>query len=93
MYGYINKKALLDYARNQKDGKIDSNDIARFPRADVAPKSEVAREIFDELLEKIELISIVAQPTDGFTQGVIKTFNKTSALISELKKKYTEEKT
>ena len=40
MDGYINKKALLDFARNHIGGKIDANDIARFPCADVAPKSE-----------------------------------------------------
>lgn len=34
MYGYIDAGKLMDFANNHVAG-IDSNDIARFPRADV----------------------------------------------------------
>ena len=68
----------------------ERKDAEELYNAGYRKQSDVASEIFEELIEKLELISIVAQPTDGFTQGVIKTFNKTSALITELKKKYTE---
>ena len=36
-YGYIDAGALMDYCQNTKDGTIDCNDIARFPRANVEP--------------------------------------------------------
>lgn len=36
-FGYASVAALMALARNQKDRKIDCNDIARFPRAAVAP--------------------------------------------------------
>jgi hypothetical protein len=32
---YIDADALVDFANNHKDKTIDSNDIARFPTADV----------------------------------------------------------
>ena len=36
-YGYIDAGALMKYCQNTKDGTIDCNDIARFPRANVEP--------------------------------------------------------
>ena len=32
---YIERKALMDFANNHVNGIIDTNDIARFPAADV----------------------------------------------------------
>lgn len=32
---YIEMNALIEFANNHKEGKIDSNDIARFPISDV----------------------------------------------------------
>ena len=33
---YIEREALIDFANNHKGNVIDTNDIARFPAADVA---------------------------------------------------------
>lgn len=53
MNGYICKKELLEFARNHVGGKIDANDIARFPCTDVVPKSEFEelRKQNDELIK------------------------------------------
>ena len=40
---YIDADKLIEFANNHKDKMIDANDIARFPRADVVPKSEVEK--------------------------------------------------
>ena len=37
MAEYIDREALLAFAHNHVGGMIDSNDIARFPAADVRP--------------------------------------------------------
>lgn len=36
-YDMIRRDALLEFARNHIDGKIDANDIARFPYANAEP--------------------------------------------------------
>ena len=36
MRKYIEMNALIEFANNHKEGKIDSNDISRFPISDVA---------------------------------------------------------
>lgn len=36
-YDMIRRDALLEFARNHIDGKIDCNDIARFPYANAEP--------------------------------------------------------
>jgi rubrerythrin len=36
-YDMIRRDALLEFARNHIDGKIDCNDIARFPYANAKP--------------------------------------------------------
>ena len=67
--------------------------IDRQPTADVAPKSEVAREIFAEMLEKLNHIVITAD-VDVEYNTFMKTINQVcsavSAELAELKKKYTE---
>ena len=37
MAEYIKKKDLVKFACRHVDGKLDANDIARFPTADVVP--------------------------------------------------------
>ena len=37
MAEYIEKKNLIEFACRHIDGKVDANDIARFPTADVVP--------------------------------------------------------
>ena len=37
MAEYIEKKKLIEFACRHIDGKVDANDIARFPTADVVP--------------------------------------------------------
>lgn len=69
-------------------------DILRIDTADVAPKSEVSREIFAEMLEKLNHIVITAD-VDVEYKTFMKTINQVcsavSAELAELKKKYTEE--
>ena len=75
--------------------------LIQAPVADVVPKSEVAREIFEEI-EKSVVSKIPMKFTPifkrdlGYDAGVIDgkhdAFFEVLVLISELKKKYTEEK-
>jgi hypothetical protein len=102
MNGYINKKALLEFAQNHKDGQIDANDIARFPCADVVPKSEVAellRLMFnddcacnyngnDEWLPFKCKYALTDCPTPPERLGCWMEFVEYG--LAELKKKYTE---
>ena len=39
-YGYVSIDALMDFAHNHVNGMIDSNDIARFPIANVKDANE-----------------------------------------------------
>ena len=52
MARYIDADKLIEFANNHKDKMIDANDIARFPRANVVPKSEV--ESINPIQEAIE---------------------------------------
>lgn len=52
---------------------------------------EVAREIFEELDNRLDDISVVSANGDGFTMGVGKTFEKVTGIVEELKKKYLGE--
>lgn len=47
-YGYVSVDALMEFANNHVNGMIDSNDIARFPKADVkdANEQQSLQEIF-----------------------------------------------
>ena len=68
--------------------------IDNIPTADVAPKSEVAREIFDELDGRLDKICIVANKETEYSSfiGVVQqVFDAVGVVIAELKKKYTEE--
>ena len=69
--------------------------------ADVAPKSEVAREIFEEIERKVASkipmkFTPIFKRDLGYDAGVIDgkhdAFYEVLVLIAELKKKYTEEK-
>lgn len=60
------------------------------PAADVAPRAEVAREIFEELDKRLDYITVVASPNDCFITTFRKTMEKVTAEIEDLKKKYTE---
>lgn len=48
MDGYIHKKSLIEFAHNHINGQIDTNDITRFPCANVIPKREIEK-IFEEI--------------------------------------------
>lgn len=54
-------------------------------------KQEVAREIFADIDRMLDDIVIVQENDDDFQTTVIKTFEKVTDCIAELKKKYTEE--
>lgn len=56
-------------------------------------QKEVAREIFEELDNRLDDISVVSANGDGFTMGVGKTFEKVTGIVEELKKKYAEGET
>lgn len=74
-----------------------SDEIARMPTADVAPRAEVAREIFEEIEEyaelQIESLNI-AEKVDlsgaAFFGGGKQAFVILLDRLAELKKKYTE---
>lgn len=48
-FGYVSVDALMDFAHNHVNGMIDSNDIARFPKANVkdANEQQSLQEIFE----------------------------------------------
>ena len=77
--------------------------INRTPAADVAPKSEVAREIFAEIekkiktsitnfLEEINKEHIQDTPLYDRCSGAVFALRNIEDFLAELKKKYTEEK-
>ena len=47
-FGYVSVNALMEFARNHVDRKVDCNDIARFPRSNVrnADEQQSLQEIF-----------------------------------------------
>ena len=75
--------------------------VERQPTADVVPKSEVAREIFEEIEKQIDLTVSVIQKIlnarGGRSNGKTVLLSKydmimeSKKFIAELKKKYTEE--
>ena len=76
-------------------------DIVYAPTADVAPKSEVAREIFEEIekkiktsitnfLEEINKEYIQDTPLYDRCSGVVFALRNIEDFLAELKKKYTE---
>ena len=70
--------------------------IAMTPSEDVVPKSEVAREIFEKIEKNLQAkknaISIFKDGTDSFYEGEIHALDIFGRILSELKKKYTEDK-
>lgn len=80
------------------NGKLNSvilyGDIVNAPTADVAPKSEVAREIFEEIEKIIDKHhGECYEYEDGDECDTAITYiSYISCDIDELKKKYTEEK-
>ena len=64
--------------------------ITHAPTADVAPRAEVAREIFEEIDKRLDEITVIASPNDCFITTFRKTMEKVTAEMDELKKKYTE---
>lgn len=56
-----------------------------------AKASDVAREIFEEIDNRLDNISVVPACADEFTMGVGKTFEKVTGIVEELKKKYIGE--
>lgn len=69
--------------------------IYRTPTADVAPRSEVAREIFEEiekyLQEKKRVLSMFKVAEDDFYEGELHALERFGGFLAELKQKYTEE--
>ena len=47
-FGYVSVNALMEFAKNHVDGKVDCNDIARFPRVNVrnADEQQSLQQIF-----------------------------------------------
>ena len=47
-FGYVSVNALMEFARNHVDRKVDCNDIARFPRSNVrnADEQQSLQQIF-----------------------------------------------
>ena len=87
------KEALTGWETDPLDEEIERT-IDNIPTADVAPKSEVAREIFDELDGRLDKICIVANKETEYSSfiGVVQqVFDAVGVVIAELKKKYTEE--
>ena len=90
---YIDADKLITFANNHKNKMIDANDIARFPTADVVPKSEVVK-----IFEKIEkdgkyVISFVENHkaySEEVRQAKLECYKDIQNYIAELKKKYTE---
>jgi hypothetical protein len=84
-------KSAKGKAREAYSDVLDT--ICEMPRADVAPKSEVAREIFEEMFEKLNHIVITADvgvEYNTFKKTIKQVCAAVSAELSELKKKYTE---
>ena len=87
-----------DHYTTGYDDAIDT--IGVFPTADVAPKSEVAREIIDEAIRAVYsktdmkiYNTIEGKPLgDGVAFGKQQAMYDVITLLAELKKKYTERK-
>ena len=112
---YIDTKYLFkcETCRSMRNGKCNtfcdslecySPNLSKIPTADVAPKSEVAREIFEEIEEALQY-EIDLEDKHGrnaWGQGDVRTFqthqyteDKLETILVSLslfKKKYTEEK-
>ena len=73
--------------------------IRDIPTADVAPKSEVAREMFEEIEEKLNynhtIFSNCASRLvrNDYLDGRLEAYKEFIDIITELKKKYTEDQT
>ena len=85
MARYIDADALMEKLLSRlKDGevlyRISPQEIDDAPTADVVPKSEVAREIFEQ----------VDGITDLFAKGLVGELEFYD-MLAELKKKYTED--
>lgn len=86
------KEALTGWETDPLDEEIERT-IDNIPTADVAPKSEVAREIFEELDGRLDKICIVAKEGTEyrtFIDVVQQVFDAVEVVLAELKKKYTE---
>lgn len=55
MAEYIERKKLIKFACRHIDGKLDANDIARFPTADVVPVVRCCECIFSRKLQDVEI--------------------------------------
>jgi dienelactone hydrolase len=66
--------------------------IDKQPTADVAPKSEVAREIFEEIEDSIAVHAFTRKSED-YAEGMYDAIEWVDSKIAELKKKYQEEQT
>ena len=107
MARYIDADALVERLKFKRDatdisGKKYSGlecaiaQAQKFPTADVAPKSEVAREIFEEI-ERFILTCIENDEKvfnsgeDEYYDGRFMGFKIVEEHLAELKKKYTED--
>lgn len=110
MARYIDADKLLEKTEeiewfNESTGYYDlinivhKYDVETAPTADVAPKSEVAREIFDEAIRTVYsktdmkiYNTIDGKPLgDGVAYGKQIAMYDVITLLAELKKKYTED--
>ncbi len=81
---HLRENCVAKYPLSFCNGNFASADeISKLPAADVAPKSEVAREIFEEIENNY---------ADFLFDGCRNIIVLTEKDYAELKKKYTEEK-
>lgn len=74
----------LQYPYNNLDSA--KGIVLNAPAADVAPRSEIAREIFNDIDKTLEQIRPVY-----FVDAPVTNYYKLVASLEEIKKKYTEE--
>lgn len=82
MARYIDEKDVYKLVEPTGTARVHCSQIDALPRADVAPKSETAREIFEE-------IDIIREETTGGNIMRLTFFHR----LAELKKKYIGEDT
>ena len=99
---YTKKDSNGRYYIESVNGKLESNikghtygkaidQLAKFENATVDIKTEVARQIFEEIDKRLDELMVIVSPNDGFITTFRKTMEKVTVEIDELKNKYTKE--
>ena len=94
MARYFSEQTLLDMRDKDMNYVYDLVDLEQYlagvPTADVAPKSEVAREIIDEFMSAMRVKHKENRPKYGGALALL--LPDIEQIAAELKKKYTEGK-